>query len=57
MAATESHNVNTEEQRAAKYYLPATAGLSSEPGPVERLLKRVFKRRGEIPASVLRRNR
>lgn len=57
MATTENHDATTEEQRAAEYYLPATAGLSSEPGPMERLLKSVFQRRGDIPAFVSRRNR
>lgn len=28
------------------YYLPATPSLSSAPGPVERVLTRLFRRRG-----------
>lgn len=57
MARTENNDATTEEQRAAEYYLPATAGLSSEPGPIERLVKSVFQRRGDFPALVSRRNR
>jgi len=38
-------------------YLPATAGLSAEPGPVERVLTTVFRRRGAVPLFVRRRGR
>lgn len=37
-----------------EYYLPATARLSDEPGPIERVLKTVFRRRGEEPILVRR---
>lgn len=37
------------EQSEPDYYLPATAGLSGEQGPIERVLKTVFRRRGEEP--------
>jgi len=57
MAETKNHDAKTEVQNAVDYYLPATAGLSSEPGPGERLLKAVFGRRGEIHVSVSRRSR
>lgn len=42
------------EQHDAGYYLPATARTSSEPGRVERILKTIFRRRGEKPVLVRR---
>lgn len=42
------------EERDTEYYLPATAGLTAEPGPVERAVRAIFHRRGEVPADSLR---
>lgn len=45
------------EQREYEHYLPAAAGLSTEPGPVERILKTIFRRRGDVRTVVRRRDR
>jgi hypothetical protein len=37
------------KQPDGEYYLPATVEHSSEPGRVERVLKTVFRRRGDVP--------
>lgn len=42
------------EPSTADYYLPGSAGQSSEPGRVERVLKTIFRRRGEVPQIVRR---
>lgn len=47
----ESETTDDAELTDLKYYLPAMATLSSEPGRVERVLKSVFRRRD--PLSVL----
>lgn len=45
---------DADAQHDLEYYLPATAGLSSRPGLVERTLARMFRRRGPVrkPAPV-----
>lgn len=45
------------EQPEIEYYLPATAALSMDSGPIERVLTTIFRRRGSLPVFVGDRNR
>lgn len=51
MGATKHHSGDQStaaERSDTKYYLPAMASHSSEPGRVERILTTIFRRRGEV---------
>lgn len=40
---------DADEAQHDQYYIPAAAGSSTEPGPVERAVKTVIRRRGRAP--------
>jgi hypothetical protein len=42
-----SRATTTDEQSDSEYYLPSVS-ISAAPGPVERFLKRLFRRRGRF---------
>jgi hypothetical protein len=42
-----SETTTDDEQSANDYYLPG-ASISTDPGPIERFLTRLFRRRGQF---------
>jgi hypothetical protein len=43
-----SHREDTDDRTDVDYYLPGVSISSTAPGPVERLLGRLFRRRGRF---------
>lgn len=54
MAVTQRNGaeLTDDEQHDGEYYLPARAGPTTEPGPVERGLRKLFHRRGDVTVVV-----
>jgi hypothetical protein len=44
-----------DETTEIEHYLPATPSLSGEPGPIEKFVTTLFRRRGERPIIVRKR--
>jgi hypothetical protein len=42
----------SHEQNDADFYLPGTASLSTDPGPVEQFITTLFRERGDLHAVV-----
>lgn len=53
-STTDSVKRDADEQTAFNNYLPGMPAVSEEPGRIERLLKRVFRRRGAFGLRVRR---
>jgi hypothetical protein len=51
---TESEDRQSDDQPAFQNYMPGMPRASSEPGPVERFLTRLFRPRGEYRVRVRR---
>ncbi|MEF8830099.1 MAG: hypothetical protein V5A23_00995 [Halobacteriales archaeon] len=47
MAVTQPDDADAEQHD--QYYIPAAAGTSTAPGPIERAIKTVVRRRGRAP--------
>lgn len=45
---TRADRTDATELRDLEYYLPATPNVSTDPGPVERFLTSLFRRRGSV---------